>query len=86
MTQNKRLQPVTGRHQEEGRRAWHKLKRQDREKKQLTEDIWSTDQVYSSNTSTQKEKEGTGQCKPTYRWYTKLINAMLGKILGINDR
>jgi len=60
MTQNKRLQLVTGRHQEEGRRARHKLKRQDCEKKQVTEDIWSKDQVYNSNTSRQKEKEGMG--------------------------
>jgi hypothetical protein len=60
MTQNKRFQPVTERHQEEGRRAKHKFKRQDCEKKQVTEDIWSTDQVYNSNTSRQKEKEGLG--------------------------
>jgi hypothetical protein len=36
MTQNKKLQPVTGRHQEQGRRARHKLKGQDCEKKQVT--------------------------------------------------
>lgn len=60
MTQKKRLQPVTGGHQEEGRRARHKLNRQDCEKKQVTEDTWSTDQVYNSNTRRQKEKESMG--------------------------
>jgi len=60
MTQNKRFQPVTGRHKEEERRVRHKFKRQECEKKQVTEDIWSTDQVYNSNTSRQTEKEGTG--------------------------
>jgi hypothetical protein len=45
MTQNKTLQPVTGTHQKEGRRARHKLKRHNCEKKQVTDDIWSTDKV-----------------------------------------
>jgi len=49
---------VIGRHQEEGRRARHKLKRPVCEKKQVTEDIWSTDQAYNSNTSRKKKKEG----------------------------
>jgi len=79
---------VTGRHQEEGRRARHKLKRPVCEKKQVTEDIWSTDQAYNGNTSRKKKKRKAWISANPYTGgiTNKLRNAMLGKIVGMNDR